>query len=122
MLRFLLFECIVLKITPIAHQYAGIHGPLWGIHQSKEPGCDNRRVNDTFKYDYSTCGGCCHDQCGAHSGSPQVNLVKGGLHGLALAVVQVQIFTGDNSFAFFREAKFFFFCRFSLALGLVFWE
>ena len=31
-------------------QYTRIHGAFQGIHGSREPGCNKRRVNDTFHY------------------------------------------------------------------------
>ena len=64
----------VCKSRTWAHQYTGIHGAFQGVHRSWEPGCDKYGVYKwcIVKYQYSTCRGCYHDQCGAHSGSPQL--------------------------------------------------
>ena len=75
-----------------ACQYTGIYRVFQGVHRSREPGCDKRGVNDTYidTYHYSACGERCHDQCGAHSGSPQL-LVTPMYHYNSVLLLQITI-------------------------------
>ena len=46
----------------LSHQF-GMHRAFQGIHRSREPGCDKRRVKWYIDlYHYSSHGGCCHNQ------------------------------------------------------------